>query len=61
MPAMLDSLMGDERQRKGEPQRLPPKFQPARVDQALKLLPQPQPPVAFGLSNVKPEPCIDET
>ena len=29
--------------------------------QALKLLPQPQPPVEFGLLNVKPDPCIDET
>lgn len=28
---------------------------------AEKELPQPQPPVAFGFLNVKPEPCIDET
>lgn len=28
---------------------------------AVKLLPQPQPPVAFGLWNVKPAPCIEET
>ncbi len=31
------------------------------ADQAEKLLPQPQPPVAFGFLNVKPDPCIDET
>ncbi len=29
--------------------------------QALNELPQPQPPVAFGLLNVKPEPCMEET
>lgn len=29
--------------------------------QALNELPQPQPPVAFGLLNVKPDPCIEET
>ena len=29
--------------------------------QAVKLLPQPQPPVAFGLLKVKPEPCIELT
>ena len=29
--------------------------------QAVKLLPQPQPPVAFGFSKVNPDPCIDET
>jgi len=28
---------------------------------ALKLLPQPHPPVAFGLLNVKPDPCIELT
>jgi len=28
---------------------------------AVKLLPQPQPPVALGLWKVKPEPCIDVT
>ncbi len=32
-----------------------------RRAQAVKLLPQPQPPVAFGLWNVKPEPCIEVT
>jgi hypothetical protein len=30
-------------------------------DQAEKLLPHPQPPVAFGFLNVKPEPCIEVT
>ena len=29
--------------------------------QAVKLVPQPQPPVAFGLLNVKPDPCIELT
>src|SRR5689334_20743168 len=29
--------------------------------QAEKLLPQPQPPEAFGFLKVKPEPCIDVT
>jgi hypothetical protein len=29
--------------------------------QAVKLLPQPQPPVALGLLKVKPEPCIEVT
>jgi hypothetical protein len=33
----------------------------ASQGQAEKLLPQPQPPVAFGFLNVKPEPCIDVT
>ncbi len=28
---------------------------------AVKLVPHPQPPVAFGLVKVKPEPCIDVT
>ncbi len=28
---------------------------------AVKLLPHPQPPVAFGLLKVKPEPCIELT
>ena len=28
---------------------------------AVKLLPHPHPPVAFGLLKVKPEPCIDVT
>lgn len=28
---------------------------------AEKLEPQPQPPVAFGFLNVKPEPCIEVT
>ena len=28
---------------------------------AVKLLPQPQPPVALGLVKVKPEPCMDVT
>ena len=28
---------------------------------AVKLLPHPHPPVAFGLLNVKPEPCIELT
>ena len=32
-----------------------------RVDQAENELPQPQPPVAFGFLNVKPEPCNDVT
>ncbi len=31
------------------------------VAQAVKLLPQPQPPVALGFEKVKPEPCIEET
>ena len=26
---------------------------------AVKLVPHPHPPVAFGLWNVKPEPCIE--
>ncbi len=30
-------------------------------DQAVKLLPHPQPPVALGLLNVKPEPCMELT
>jgi hypothetical protein len=30
-------------------------------DYALKLLPQPQPPVALGLEKVKPDPCIEVT
>lgn len=34
---------------------------PVHADQAVKLLPQPQPPVALGLLNVKPEPCMDDT
>jgi hypothetical protein len=29
--------------------------------QAVKLLPQPHPPLAFGFEKVKPEPCIEET
>jgi hypothetical protein len=29
--------------------------------QAVKLVPHPQPPVAFGLLNVKPDPCIELT
>jgi hypothetical protein len=29
--------------------------------QAEKLLPHPQPPVAFGFLNVNPEPCMDVT
>jgi hypothetical protein len=29
--------------------------------QAVKLLPQPHPPVAFGLLKVKPDPCIEVT
>ena len=29
--------------------------------QAVKLLPHPQPPVAFGLLKVKPEPCMELT
>jgi hypothetical protein len=28
---------------------------------AVKLLPHPHPPVAFGLLKVKPEPCIEVT
>jgi hypothetical protein len=31
------------------------------VNQAVKLLPHPHPPVAFGLLNVNPEPCMDVT
>jgi hypothetical protein len=31
------------------------------VGQAVKLLPHPHPPVAFGLLKVKPEPCIELT
>ena len=31
------------------------------VHYAEKLEPQPQPPVAFGFLNVKPEPCIEVT
>ena len=30
-------------------------------DQAVKLLPQPHPPLALGLLKVKPEPCIELT
>ncbi len=33
----------------------------ARSAQAVKLLPQPQPPVAFGFVKVNPLPCIEET
>jgi hypothetical protein len=29
--------------------------------QAVKLLPHPHPPVAFGLVNVNPDPCMDVT
>ena len=29
--------------------------------QAVKLLPQPQPPLALGLLNVNPEPCMELT
>jgi hypothetical protein len=29
--------------------------------QAVKLLPQPQPPVALGLLKVNPEPCMEVT
>ena len=29
--------------------------------QAVKLVPHPQPPVALGLLNVNPEPCIEVT
>ena len=32
-----------------------------RRGQAVKELPQPQPPVALGLLKVNPEPCMDET
>ena len=31
------------------------------VPHAVKLLPQPHPPVALGLLKVKPEPCIELT
>jgi hypothetical protein len=33
----------------------------AELAHAVKLLPHPQPPVAFGLLNVNPEPCMDDT
>lgn len=31
------------------------------ANQAVKLLPQPHPPVALGFEKVNPDPCIDET
>ena len=31
------------------------------LDYAVKLLPHPHPPVALGLLNVKPEPCMELT
>ncbi len=34
---------------------------PRRAGQAVNDDPQPQPPVALGLLNVKPEPCIEVT
>lgn len=34
---------------------------PLRSPYALKLLPHPHPPVAFGFLKVKPEPCIEVT
>ena len=34
---------------------------PGSRSYAVKLLPHPQPPVAFGLLKVKPEPCIELT
>ena len=43
------------------PSRDPFDHQPWTIGYAVKLLPQPQPPVAFGFSNVNPLPCIDET
>ena len=38
-----------------------PSLLTSHCGQAVKLLPQPQPPVAFGLLKVKPEPCIEVT
>ena len=32
-----------------------------RANQAVKELPQPQPPVALGLLKVNPEPCMEDT
>ena len=38
-----------------------PSVVPPSRRQAVNELPQPQPPVAFGLVKVNPEPCIDVT
>ena len=47
--------------RKADDRPLTPHFLLLTVVQAVKLLPHPQPPVAFGLLKVKPEPCIELT
>ena len=44
---------------------MPPSLRSRRLGtlqaQAVKLLPHPHPPLAFGLLKVKPEPCIELT
>lgn len=46
------------RAQKGPRERIPRAFRipPVGGDQTVNELPQPQPPLAFGLLNVKPEP-----
>jgi hypothetical protein len=38
-----------------------PEISAGNSAQAVKLVPHPQPPVAFGLLKVNPEPCMEVT
>ena len=55
-------LMGRQRnEAPGGPGGLAIKHRTSAVRHTEKLVPQPQPPVAFGFSNAKPCDCIVET
>lgn len=60
---MVDGQTGNSNAGKkwGPPARAPIDHQPSTIGYAANELPQPQPPVEFGLLKVNPEPCIDET
>ena len=46
---------------RGDPVGSPLEYVVRLCRYAVKLLPHPHPPVAFGLLNVKPEPCMEVT
>jgi hypothetical protein len=58
---MIVRLIQKRRSEKGLPSPLSLLTSHFSLRQAVKLLPQPQPPLAFGLLKVKPEPCIELT
>ena len=60
-PAIRDGVAGLASRRRRPDAAPGPADHVTRSSQAVNELPQPQPPVAFGFLNVKPEPCIDET